>query len=126
MYILIGVIITTIAWVMVTLLTKPTQKATLLKFYRLIRPRGPGWKQFISGIEKDGDDIKELTTPGAEQKWDIPGKLISVFLGCLTVYSALFSIGFWLYSNYTAAVITTASAVIFSIGLIKNWKRLKP
>jgi SSS family solute:Na+ symporter len=121
----IGVAITTIAWITVTIFTKPTRTETLLRFYRLINPGGPGWEKFIGSLPKDREDIKDITPGDKKHKWDVPSGLISVFLGCAAVYSALFSIGFWIYSNYTAAVITTVTAVISSVGLIKNWKRLK-
>lgn len=121
----IGVAITTIAWITVTIFTKPTGKETLFKFYRLIKPGGPGWEKFIESLPKDEKTIEEITNADKKLKWDVPSGLISVFLGCVSVYSALFSIGFWIYSNYTAAVITTLTAVISSAGLIKNWQRLK-
>ena len=117
----IGVAITTLIWVMITFLTKPTEQTTLLKFYRLIKPGGPGWKKFIEQAAKDGKDITGLTGG----KWDVPASIISVFLGCLSVYSALFATGFWIYSNYTFAVITTITAVLSTIGLIKSWSKLK-
>ena len=37
------VAITTLAWVTVTLLTAPASQATLVGFYTLVRPAGPGW-----------------------------------------------------------------------------------
>jgi SSS family solute:Na+ symporter len=121
----IGVAITTASWIIVTIFTKPTRKETLLRFYRLIKPGGPGWEKFIGSLPKDREGIKDITAGDKKHKWDVPKGLISVFLGCAAVYSALFSIGFWIYSNYTAAVITTVTAVISSAGLINNWKRLK-
>jgi SSS family solute:Na+ symporter len=116
----IGVAITTSAWITVTIFTKPTGKETLLRFYRLIKPGGPGWEKFIESLPKDGKDIAEITAGDKKPKWDVPKGLINIFLGCVSIYSALFSIGFWIYSNYTAAVITTVTAVISSAGLIKN------
>ncbi len=117
------VAITTAAWVSVTLLTKPTDKKTLLKFNRLIKPGGPGWNKFLENAGEEGKNIKEIS---ARAKWDVPGSLLLVFLGCLVVYSALFSIGFWIYSNYTAAVISTATTLIAALGLIISWGRLNP
>src|SRR6185503_8349674 len=37
--------VTTIVWVSVTLLTRPADDATLLRFYELTRPAGPGWNR---------------------------------------------------------------------------------
>jgi Na+/proline symporter len=42
---------TTVVWVTVTLLTKPTDSATLRRFYELTRPAGPGW----DAIRRDTD-----------------------------------------------------------------------
>ena len=36
---------TTFVWVGATFLTRPTQRATLLAFYRRVRPGGPGWRR---------------------------------------------------------------------------------
>src|SRR5262249_44927738 len=41
----ITVATTTIAWMTVTLLTEPTQRAKLIEFYRLVEPAGPGWSR---------------------------------------------------------------------------------
>ncbi|MDH5405394.1 MAG: Na+:solute symporter [Candidatus Aminicenantes bacterium] len=117
----IGVAITTSTWLTVTFLTRPTKQETLLQFYRLIKPGGPGWKKFLTKAEKEGQDISGLSG----DKWDVPTSLISVFLGCLSVYSALFAAGFWIYANYTFAVIATTAAVLSTIGLIKSWGKLR-
>jgi len=36
--------VTTVVWVTTTFLTKPADRQTLVAFFRLIRPSGPGWK----------------------------------------------------------------------------------
>jgi hypothetical protein len=36
--------VTTLCWVIVTLLTKPTEPNKLKQFYLLVRPLGPGWR----------------------------------------------------------------------------------
>jgi Na+/proline symporter len=117
---LAGVLVTTTAWVAVTFITRPTDSETLLNFYRLVRPGGPGWKKFLASLEKEGKSVGDLTADAG--KWDLPGGLLCVFLGCVSIYSTLFSIGYWLYGNYSTALITTGAAVIATIGLIKAWK----
>ena len=119
---LLGVVVTTAAWMTVTFLSRPTDSKTLTDFYRLVKPGGPGWRKFLQSLEEQGIKI-EGVTPG--DKWDVPGSLIAVFLGCTGVYGAMFSIGFWIYSNYTAAVISTVIALVSTVGLIAGWKRLK-
>src|SRR5688572_30760033 len=41
---LITVGATTVVWVTVTFMTQPTDRKTLVSFYTLVRPAGPGWK----------------------------------------------------------------------------------
>ncbi len=117
----LGVAITTIAWVSVTFMTKPTADETLITFCRLIKPGGPGWKNFLHRIEASGGKIDDLQPTAGH--WDMSGSLLSVFLGCLSVYSALFCIGFWIYANYLAAIITTITAVLSGYALSKIWSR---
>jgi hypothetical protein len=119
----IGVLITTCGWLIATFVTKPTDSETLVKFYRLIKPGGPGWKNFLEKEAKQRDDLKELASQVSS--WDVPSGLLCVFLGCLGIYGALFGIGFWVYSNTVGAVICLAAAVIATIGLMKTWSRLK-
>src|SRR5512134_3246139 len=40
---LVTVATTSVVWVAVTFLTRPSDRATLVSFYRLVRPAGPGW-----------------------------------------------------------------------------------
>ena len=44
MTMLITVGVTTVVWLSVTLLTPPESEATLERFYRRVRPGGPGWR----------------------------------------------------------------------------------
>lgn len=117
---IIGVTVTTIAWIVATFVSRPSDEDTLIKFYRLIQPGGPGWKDFLGKTKGDGKDVKDLG-----DKWDLPGSLLSVFLGCMAVYGALFSIGFWLYGKSGMAFFTTVVAVLATVGLMKNWSRMK-
>lgn len=38
-------LVTTVLWVAAMYLTRPTDRATRLRFYRKVRPPGPGWKE---------------------------------------------------------------------------------
>jgi SSS family solute:Na+ symporter len=117
----IGVGITTVVWITVTFLTKPADEETLLKFYHLIKPGGPGWKKFLERMKKDAPEVIELQ----KSKWDVPTNLLSVFLGCISVYSALFAAGFWIYAKHSFAIIATITALISTYCLIRSWSRLK-
>lgn len=104
----IGVAVTTIVWVTVTLVTKPTDLETLIRFCRAVYPGGAGWKKVLDEALASGEDVGEL----ARRKWDLPASLLNVFLGITLIYSMLFATGFWLYSNTIPATITTATAAI--------------
>ncbi len=110
-----GVAITTAGWLLVTFLTPPTDEQTLLRFYRKVRPGGPGWRSFLKRVGEKPE----------EEKWDVPANLVNVLLGCAIVYSVLFSVGYWLTSRILPALATTAIAVISSWLLARNWKRLQ-
>ena len=117
----IGVAITTVGWISVTMMTRPTDRKTLLRFYRKVHPGGPGWKRVLKEASESGEDMEEFL----REKWDLPTGMLAVFLGIVSVYSILFSIGFWLYANILAATITSMVAMLSSLSLIRIWRRLK-
>jgi Na+/proline symporter len=54
---IIGVTITTISWLFVTMITPPSNMETLQNFYKKIQPGGPGWKKVIEESESKGITI---------------------------------------------------------------------
>lgn len=112
---ILGVGITTIGWIIVTFLTKPTEQKTLFSFYKKVYPGGPGWENVRKKALESGEDIQK----NSEKKWDMPLNLLGVSLGTITIYSLLFSIGFWIYSNIFPAVLTLITGIVSSIFLIK-------
>src|SRR5690606_34124827 len=76
---IIGVVVTTIGWVIVTLLTKPSNNDTLNSFNSLIFGNESKFKGF--GM-----------------------KILGFFCGVVGVYCALFSIGNFIYGNNTLAI----------------------
>ena len=118
---IIGVLITTVGWVLVTLLTRPTDKKTLLRFYRTVNPGGPGWRKILREASQSEEGMDEFL----REKWDVPSGILGAFLGIVAVYSILFSIGFWLYSNTLAATISSLVALLSSFFLIKIRKKIR-
>ncbi len=82
-----SVAFTTVVWVAVTFLTPPTPRETLIRFYRLTRPFGPGWKA-----------VREASGMGPSPD-SLPNCLLGWLLGCALVYSALFGTGCLLYGK---------------------------
>ena len=93
---LIGVGVTTFSWLLVTILTKPTDDDKLMEFYKKIKPYGLGWNGFISKL-----NIKRINDKGDSAMRD----LFLVFLGVLMVYFGLFGIGYILYNQMVIGVV---------------------
>ena len=80
---LIGVGVTTLAWIGVTLVTSPEEEATLIKFYEKIQPGGPGWKKVVAKMPVQNNS----TQP--EAAWDVPLGIVCMIMGTAAVYSLL-------------------------------------
>ena len=116
---IIGVTITTISWLVVTLITPPSNMETLQNFYKKIQPGGPGWKKVIEESESKG-----LKITGKKEKWDVPSGILCMLFGSISVYSILFGIGYLLYGKTTTGIIFMLISVFSVIALMKFWKRL--
>ena len=102
-----GVGLTSMFWIIVTFMSKPTDKTVLINFVKKINPGGPGWKRFDSGkVTKD---------------WNVPKGILMMFLGCLAVYSFLFGTGYLLYGNTGLSLIILTIGLVASFGLYKTW-----
>ena len=122
MKLLIAVLCTTVAWILATFLTKPETKETLRSFYRLTRPGGPGWKKVIMEAEADGDMIDE---ENAGKTWEMPIQILLVFIGCIVVYSSLFSIGNFLFGNLLTGSFLFIIAILGTVFLFKSFGKLR-
>jgi SSS family solute:Na+ symporter len=116
---IIGVTITTISWLLVTIITPPSNMETLQNFYKKIQPGGPGWRKVIEESESKG-----ITISGKKEKWDVPSGILCMLFGSISVYSILFGIGYILYSQTTTGIIFLIISVLSVIALMKFWKRL--
>ena len=105
----LGVIITTIGWVTVTLLTAPAAEETLRGFYQEIRPFGKGWRRVLAlGPEDPGPE------PGG-----VAAGFLGWFLGLTAVYGALFGTGFILYGNVGVGLACIALAGTAMVGIFR-------
>jgi Na+/proline symporter len=103
----LSVALTTVVWVLVTFMTKPTDPDTLRRYYRVVRPAGRGWARVVGADETTGSrDSLSLAFLG----W---------VLGCAFVYSALFGTGALLYGHTGQGVVCLSVAVGAAIGLAR-------
>lgn len=96
---IIGVVVTTIGWVIVTLLTKPTNKETLTKFNTLIFDNESKFKNI--GI-----------------------KIIGFLVGTIGVYSFLFATGNFIYGKTTLAISLSVTTIVSILILRKIWRKI--
>jgi SSS family solute:Na+ symporter len=109
---LVTVSVTTLVWVTATFLAPPTERDTLVKFCRLVRPAGPGWTSIRAeaGVTASPDSL--------------PMALLGWVLGCLFVYAALFGTGSFLYGRTAQGMVWLAIFVSSGIGLLRLVPRL--
>ncbi|WP_019038818.1 sodium:solute symporter family protein [Psychroflexus tropicus] len=96
---ILGVVITTIIWVGVTLLTKPSSAETI-------------------------DSFEQTVFNGPHKFEGFKFKIIGFVAGVAGVYSALFGTGYLIYNQYDLLIL---SAIIFSLSvlvLVVYWKRI--
>ena len=111
------VLITTIVWLLVTFMTKPDDDQKLIEFYKKTRPGGPGWKRIVN--LPDFKNEKEFN-----KTWAVPRGILCMLVGCLAIYSALFSTGYFIYGELYLGLILLSSTIIFSILLFNLSKTL--
>ncbi|NCT14464.1 MAG: Na+:solute symporter, partial [Flavobacteriales bacterium] len=88
-----------IGWIMVTFLTKQSDKETLKSFENLVY----------------GDESKFK---------NIGFKILAFFLAIIGTYSFLFATGYFIYGKTMEAIGLSTLTVVCSILLIKNWKKI--
>ena len=114
------VFVTTALWLIVTYLTPSESTSVLRSFYKKIQPGGPGWTKIVEEAKNDSEDIiKE------NESWTVPSGIIAMLLGCIMIYSIMFSTGYFIYGSYKLAIPLLGLAVISGLYLIKVWKKIR-
>jgi len=103
---------TTVVWLIVTYLTRPTDAATLEAFYRRVRPAGPGWAavRAATGLGPSPDSLSQ--------------SMLGWVLGCLFVYAALFGTGSILYGKWPQAWLWIVVFVVTGAWLVRLLPKL--
>jgi Na+/proline symporter len=118
---LVCIIVVTIVWVVTTLITKPADKEKLRSFYKLCHPGGPGWRKVVMEAKADGEDIDQKNAIG---DWKLPVQVLCVFLGCVAIYSSLFSVGNFVYGSMKWGIVLAVIALAATIALFKSFGRI--
>lgn len=107
MTLIVTVAVTTVVWVATTFLTPPVDEATLVAFYRKVRPAGPGWTR-----------IRELAG-GAGSPDRLSLSFAGWILGLAVVYSTLFGTGAYLYGHTAQGIVATAIVLVCGFALVR-------
>jgi solute:Na+ symporter, SSS family len=91
---LITVAGTTVCWLLAAFFAPETDEQTLIAFYEKVRPGGAGWQKIR--------DAAQLPPPADD---NIPAALLGWVAGCTMIWSALFTVGNYLYGRMTIALI---------------------
>ncbi|MBN2416457.1 Na+:solute symporter [bacterium] len=117
---LVTVVATSIAWIIAMFVTRPVDSAVLREFYRKTKPGGPGWKKVVEEAKAAGDPIES-----DDRVWEMPLQILCVFIGCVTIYSALFAIGSFVYTHVLIGIVLSVITVLGTIFLFKSFTKLK-
>lgn len=97
--------VSTVCWVVVTLITRPTEEKTLIAFYERVRPGSPWWRP-----------IARLTNVAVDRMgWS---DIADWFAGLVFIYCALFGVGKLILEGWVSGlaylgIATIAGAVVY-------------
>jgi len=117
---LVTIAFTTACWILTAFFGPQTDRQTLVEFYKKVRPFGPGWRQ----VRKEaGIPEGEVRASGE----NFPMSLLGWFSGSIVVWSALFTVGNFLYGRTDYALALLAVFVVSGAALLyvinKLWSR---
>jgi SSS family solute:Na+ symporter len=97
---MITTLITTVVWLVTTLLTAPETDERLVKFYRRVQPTVHGWKR-IAALAPEIPPVR-----------DFAANTFDWLMGCVLVYCAMFGIGELILQAWVAGLLLFACAAV--------------
>ncbi|HVG38478.1 MAG TPA: hypothetical protein VM870_04265, partial [Pyrinomonadaceae bacterium] len=114
---LVTIATTTVCWVLAAYLAPQTDRRTLIEFYRKVRPAGPGWET----IRREAGISKE---EAAQTGDSLPLALVGWVAGCTVIWSALFTVGNFLYGRTSYALALGAVFIVSGLVLLRIINKL--
>ena len=90
-------------------------------FYKLCHPGGPGWKKVVLAARENDEEIDQKNSVS---DWKLPIQLLCVFIGCVAIYTSLFSVGNFVYGNIMSGIIMSIVAAVSTFVLLKLFGKL--
>ena len=116
---LMTIAFTTVCWVTTAFVGPATDRQVLIDFYTKVRPFGPGWKK----VQKDAGLVDGWGGPRAAGD-NIPLALLGWVAGCIMIWSALFTVGNFLYGRTGTTLFLLATFVVSGTALVFVVQRL--
>jgi SSS family solute:Na+ symporter len=110
---LVTVGITSVVWIVVTMVTRAEPKEKLVSFYRHVRPEGPGW----TGIAAEAG----LAESHAQGRLSL--QFVNWILGCALIYGSLFGIGKLIFKEWAAGALYLLVAIVAGALISRNLSR---
>jgi Na+/proline symporter len=110
---LVTVGITTIVWVVTTMLTSPEPQEKLISFYNRVRPEGPGWDRIAA----------QAGHAASHAQGRLSLQFANWILGCALIYGSLFGIGKLIFKEWLAGAIFLLVAIIAGTLITRNLSR---
>ena len=114
---LITIAVTTICWVATAFFGPETDRATLISFYKKVRPFGPGWKKIRAEA-----GVSEQEARATHE--NIPMALLGWVAGCTVIWSSLFAVGNFLYGRTEYALALLGVFLVSGAALLYVINRL--
>jgi Na+/proline symporter len=111
---IITVVITTVVWLAVTMLTSPEPRSVLINFYRKVHPEGPGWNRVAA----------EAGLSHKHESGGLIGQFANWILGCVLIYSTLFGLGKLIFHEYGMGLFFLAIAIGSAVLISRNLSKL--
>ena len=108
---LLTIAITTVCWILTAFLGPQTDRATLIAFYKKVKPFGPGWRDIRLAA-----GVTEAQARATHE--NIPMALLGWVAGCAVVWSGLFTVGSYLYGRMTMALFLLGVFIVSSSVLV--------
>ncbi|MDE0472789.1 MAG: Na+:solute symporter [Ekhidna sp.] len=102
---LIATMVTSIVWVLITLITKQEEEDVIKKFVSKVQP-GMGWSRFKA------------------QKSNVGLAVLLIFVGTVGTYAALFSLGNFIYGNVSYGILLLLTFLSSMYLILSSWKRI--
>ena len=110
--ILIVAVLSIVAWLAATFLTRPESVEVLSRFYKKTRPGGPGWRPIAKKC------------PDVEVDRDLGLSILAALFAAGLVYSILPLTGFLIFGQYRSAALCLVAAVVCALVVAMMVRRI--